>query len=274
MIELMYSHRPYPYSFLLAIFLIAPAFAWGGDGHQIVCLVAEAGLNKDAKAMITSLLDGAGISDAEIANWADQIRQDRPETGPWHYVNISISSKGFEATHDSNNGNNVVDKVAELAKVVADKSQPKLKRAEALKFLVHLVGDIHQPMHCGDRNDRGGNTRLVFFLEQPEAESLHRVWDSEILWHHKGPMRVADYADKLVANIDKNKSAKWTSGTPIDWANESMALSRDVAYANVPADGRPPKLDQAYVDKAADTVDEQLTKAGVRLAALLNRAAR
>lgn len=262
-------------AFLASILVCVPVFAWGGDGHQLICLIAEQGLSKEADAMIHDLLgNDADISDAEIASWADEHRREARKTAPWHYVNIPIDSNGYDPKRDGNNGNNVVDKVIEFQKLLADRSKPKEQRAEALKYLVHLVGDIHQPLHCGDRGDRGGNARLVFFLDLQTAQALHKVWDSTILLNRKGRTRVAEYADKLLDKISKGDSEKWAKGTPIDWANESVKLSRDVVYADVPADGPPPKLNQDYVDRAGEAIDLQLEKAGVRLAELLNRAAR
>jgi hypothetical protein len=98
-----------------------------------------------------------GISDAEIANWADQIRRERQSTAPWHFVDIPTTQPSFDEQRDGNHGNNVVHKLREFEKVLADKSKPKEQRAEALKFVVHFAGDIHQPLHCAERDhDRGG----------------------------------------------------------------------------------------------------------------------
>ena len=99
------------------------------------------------------------------------------------------------------------------------------------------------------------------------------MWDSTILLKRKGRAPIADHADKLLAKISKKDAEAWAKGSPVDWANESVKVSRDVVYAGVPADGDPPKLDQKYVDRAGEAIDLQLEKAGVRLAAILNRIA-
>src|SRR5262245_32743310 len=181
----------------LVLILLMPtlALAWGGDGHQIVGLIAENRLTPEAKAAIHGLLgEGADISDADVANWADEVRRDRTETGPWHYVNIPTSQPAYDAARDGKDGSNGIEKNSAFERILSDKNSPRDDRVEALKFLVHFVGDIHQPLHCADRNgDRGGNARLVFFLDEPMATNLHHCWDTSILLHHKGAMRVIDY---------------------------------------------------------------------------------
>lgn len=249
------------------------AYAWGGDGHQIICLIAEDHLTPKASAAIHDLLGrDVNISDAQIANWADQIRDDRKETGPWHYVDIPIDARGFDEKRDGDNGNNVIDKTEEFEKVLANKSAPKAQRAEALKFVVHFIGDAHQPLHCAERNnDKGGNTRLVFFLDQKKAVNLHQCWDTLIILQQKGTMKIADFADGLNSRITKSEITRWSAGAPLDWANESHLVAREKVYAGVPAEGRPPKIDQRYVDRSEQVIDEQLEKAGIRLAWTLNR---
>jgi hypothetical protein len=263
---------------LLAFTLISSpvAFAWGGDGHQIVALIAEERLTPAAQSGIHELLGkDTDISDAEIASWADNIRREKRRTAPWHYVNIPTIQPSFDKKRDGKDGENIIDKISEFEKVLADKTESKEKRAEALKFIVHFVGDVHQPLHCADRNgDKGGNGRLVFFLERQKAVSLHQCWDSLILLNRKGKIRVADYAESLNSKISTTQAEKWSKASPEDWANESHRVAIESVYAEVPADGPPPKLTPEYLDKSSRAIDEQLEKAGVRLAEVLNRALR
>lgn len=257
---------------LIVLVLPSISHAWGGDGHQIICLIAEDRLSPTAKAGIHELLGkDVNISDADIASWADQVRRERRETASWHYVDIPVEATEFGEARDGRQGNNVIDKINDFRALLKDPKAPKHDRAEALKFLVHFVGDLHQPLHCADRNnDKGGNARLVFFLDRPRAVNLHTVWDTTILLDRKGTARVADYADKLNARITPEQAAEWSKGTSADWANESHALAVTVVYADVPADGPPPKLDQEYVKTAGTVIDRQLQRAGVRLATILN----
>lgn len=256
---------------LLVLLLPSVTWAWGGDGHQIICLIAEDRLTPAAKAGIRDLLGAANISDAEVASWADEVRRQRSKTAPWHYVNIPFDAAGFDAARDGHGGNNVVDKINDFKAVLKDPKASKTDRVEALKFLVHFVGDLHQPLHCVDRNgDKGGNGRLVFFLDQGRAVNLHKVWDTVILLNHKGTTRNVDYAEKLNAEITPEEAADWAKGTTAEWANESHAIAVRIVYRGVPAEGPPPKLDQKYVDTAGTVIDGQLQVAGVRLAAILN----
>jgi hypothetical protein len=248
-------------SFVVLHYCDASALGWGGDGHQIISLIAETRLTPQAQAAIHDLLDGADISDAEICSWADEIRRQRRDTAPWHYVNIPIEADGFDPERDGNGGNNVIYRVEYFEKVLADPQADKATRAEALKFLVHFVADLHQPLHCADRNgDKGGNTRLVFFLERRRAVNLHQTWDTLILLNIKGRTRVADYADGLTANLQEVDVAKWSQGRPIDWGNESHRLCAEYVYAGIPADGDPPRIDGRYIDRAAPVIDRQLAR--------------
>lgn len=186
-------------------------------------------------------------------------------------MDIPVDASGFDEQRDGKHGNNVIDKIDQFERVLLDHNVSREKRAEALKFLVHFVGDLHQPLHCADRNDKGGNSRIVFFLDQPRGLNLHSVWDTTILLHRKGRMRALQYAMALNRKISKEQAKQWQQGTVEDWANESHAVAVNVAYKGVPADGRPPRLDEVYVERAGDAIDQQLQKGGVRLAMLLNR---
>jgi len=268
-------HRPIPISAFVAALLltVSQLFAWGGEGHQVVALIAEERLTEKAQSAIHELLgDDVNISDAEIASWADQIKRERRRTSPWHYVNIPFDSEGLDLKRDGSDGNNIVDRIESFQKLLADTSKPKEARVEALKFLVHLVGDIHQPLHCIDRaGDKGGNGRLCFLVEvKGKATNLHSVWDTALLRRYIGRTPIADYADKLNTDIDDRKAKDFTNGDVVAWANESWKTANEHVYPGVPADGPPPVLGQKYVDDARVVVEEQLKRGGVRLAVILN----
>jgi hypothetical protein len=160
-----------------------------------------------------------------------------------------------------------------LPAILADKSQPKEKRAEALKWVVHLAGDIHQPLHCADRHgDKGGNTRLVFYPGHRTAVNLHTVWDTWLVRDLVARRRIADVADALNKRIAANQRKEWASGTPETWANESHGVAVAKVYADVPEGGDPPRLGGDYVESKTPIVAEQIERAGVRLAAVLNSA--
>ena len=178
--------------------------------------------------------------------------------------------KGFDRDRDGRKGDNVIDAIEREAKVLADKAQPREKRVEALKFVVHLVADLHQPLHCADRNgDKGGNGRLVFFLDRKKADSLHYVWDTALVREMIGERPVAQAQSKAISAKQRTEGA---AGAPEQWANVSHQVAVENVYATVPADGPPPKLTKADVAKATPVVTEQIERAGVRLAMVLNTA--
>jgi hypothetical protein len=144
-----------------------------------------------AKAGIHNLLGDDHISDAAVASGADNVRREREETRPWHYVDVPVEAKGFEEQRDGRHGNNVIDQIDHFAKVLAERKASRADRVDALKFLVHFVGDLHQPLHCAERNqDKGGNGRLVFFLNQQRAINLHSVWDTSAAHPRYGYRRI------------------------------------------------------------------------------------
>jgi hypothetical protein len=228
-------------SLVLPLCFVPRASAWNGEAHQLVAWIAEARLSEKAKVGVKELLDDADLSDAEVVSWADQIRRERNETAPWHYVSIPIDSEGYDPKRDGNSGDNVIDAIDRFTKVLANKQAPKEERVEALKFVVHFIGDLHQPLHCANRNgDKGGNGRLVFFPGRKKAVSLHLVWDTLILPRSKGKQSVAEYGDALTGRITAKQTKAWAAGTPQAWAAESWEVARDVVYRDVPADGNPP----------------------------------
>jgi hypothetical protein len=257
---------------LLVMFTVLPsgaALGWGSDGHEIIAHIAESRLTPRARAAVGALLDGQSLADA--STWADDVREERAHTAPWHYVNIPYEMRKFDRGRDGKNGNNVVDQCIAHAKVLDDRRALRQRKVESLKFLVHFVGDLHQPLHCAERNeDRGGNFRLVFFPGQRQALNLHRVWDVSILGLSLNKSSTRDYADELHARLTRKIERAYSRGDPVGWANESHALAVRIAYAGIPADGPPPTIDDAYLRAAQPVVDEQLLKAGVRLANVLN----
>lgn len=267
--------RLYMLSALLLMTLVTRVDAWGGEGHQVVALIAEERITPTTEKAIHELLGkDVNISDAEIASWADQIKRERRNTAPWHYVNIPYDSKGYDIERDGKHGNNLIERIDAFKVILADKSKSKEDRAEALKFLVHLVGDLHQPLHCIERNnDKGGNARLCFLLEEKgKATNLHTVWDTTLLRKYVAKTRIADYSDKLNKQIDDAAAKNWRAGDTVTWANESWKVGVDHVYKGVPVDGAPPILGQKYVDDARLIVETQLERGGVRLAKILNEA--
>lgn len=251
---------------LISLALITlPAFAWGPEGHALVARIAEAQLTPEVRARVIEIL-GPGKSMASVASWADEIRRSRPESGPWHYVDIPLKSAHIDLARDCAKQGCVVVKIAELRRLVHDPATPVEQRREALMFLIHFIGDMHQPLHCEDNNDKGGNGVQVQFFGR--RTNLHSVWDSGLL------TRIGA-EDQLLPALSRESAAharKYGKGTATKWAEESHKTARKVAYGKLPqtAPGSPVTIDAAY-EKAADpVVRHQIELAGARLAKVLN----
>jgi len=255
---------------VLLSLLPARAIAWGSEGHRIIAEIAEQYLEPETVRQVHALLDIENATTlADVANWADQIRPQHRETSPWHFVDIPIRAPGYDATRDCAGGNCVVVKIDQFIAELRDRTAPPQQRLEALKFVVHFVGDLHQPLHASDNDDRGGNEVRVTFADH--RTNLHAVWDAGIL----APAVQCDergYALDLAHEITPEKITAWQAGSTIDWGNESHAVAVAAIYGRLPHDAG--TLPASYESAALPIANEQLERAGVRLAFALNRALR
>jgi hypothetical protein len=246
------------------------AFAWGTEGHSLVARLAAAHLTPQAAAKIQEIL-GPNTTLASISSWADQVRNSRRETGPWHYVDIPINQRHLDMTRDCPKGDCVLVKIEDFKKVLADSSAKPEQRKEALMFLVHFIGDMHQPLHCADNKDKGGNdVRLDLFGRN---SNLHSVWDSGLL----GRMGTEDVLfAKLSKDLSNGRARKWGKGSVEDWAEQSHKAAQKVVYGKLPKAGAsgPAPVSAAYEKEADPLIEQQIERAGARLAATLNAALR
>ncbi len=260
--------------------------AWGRVGHQVVALIAEQQLAPGTREKVAALLAPDGIPDlATASTWADVIVSKRPETGPWHYVDIPVTEQAYAAARDCPNEACVVAQIGRWRGVLRAPAAAPAERAEALKFLVHFVADIHQPLHaacmtlpplrrprkpvamCGGLpdSDRGGNEIKVRFGDL--GINLHQVWDTELLYELRGSVQAV--AGRLVSEITEPQRQAWQTGSAEDWANESHRLAQQVAYGLLPKDKRI-VIPFRYETEARMTIELQLKRAGLRLARVLN----
>ena len=167
--------------FALALFAApSPCLAWGAEGHRIVAAIAADELTPAARQEVEELLGGdASVAMVQASTWADEIRPKRPDTAPWHFVDIPIQSNGYDPGRDCPADDCVVGQIDRDARIVADRQLAAPIRAEALRFLIHFVGDLHQPLHAADNDDRGGN-RLRVVLRQHRT-NMHAVWDVDVV---------------------------------------------------------------------------------------------
>ncbi len=262
--------------------------AWGPEGHAIVADIAQQHLTPAASAEVISLLKQEDLSRLdEISSWSDANRKEFPHTGSWHYVDIPLQAEDYVAARDCHQGNCVVSRLDHYANVLADKSAAPQARLEALKWVVHLVGDIHQPLHAEDNDDKGGNTVQVQFFGR--GTNLHSLWDGRIIRKvldlQPGPNYTFDHAivqadammlDRDITDFQRKAWAPSTSlsslgDDAIVWANESHLLAQKVAYTDL-AKPSGEAWSQRYQAKAWPVVKTRLEQAGVRLAAVVNEA--
>jgi nuclease S1 len=243
-----------------------PGRAWGPDGHRVVAVIAQMNLTRQARERVNALL-GPYNSLGAISSWADDTRDDFPDTAPWHYIDIPLAAHTIDMATECPQGNCVIAQIERFDRMLKDPHSSDTDRRMALRFLVHFVGDLHQPLHCEDNHDKGGNLVQVTLLGRPS--NLHSVWDSGILYQIKPYGN--ELAQQLDARIPPAERKQWEQGTVEDWALESHRLARDMAYKLLPP-GPNPDLGQTYLDAAIPLVETQLEKAGIRLAYLLNQA--
>lgn len=244
----------------------AEAAAWGAHGHKVVARIAESTMSPAARGKAAALLDGGSIVD--VASWADSVRRDRKETAPLHYVNFDADATAPTPTDLADADGNVYVGILGYSDRLADATLPPEDRAEALKFLVHFVGDLHQPLHCGRGDDLGGNKVRVKF--RGENYNLHSTWDSAILGIV--PDTDEQRAARLLAQADPADRVRIRSSFDVTaWIAESRAIVSERAY-DLPqaAPDAEPDLGDAYAAENLPVAERRLLQAGIRLGALLD----
>ena len=245
---------------LILIFLVVNAqssAAWGPQGHHVIGLIADSHLQPKVKELILKKFNINSLAD--VAIWADRTREKRKEENPWHYTNIEEGQWTYDAERDCLGGACVTEKIHKFSGILGDRSASLSQRKDALKYLVHFIGDVHQPLHLGNKKDRGGGT--LRFPYRGEVASLHYLWDGRLIdWGD-----LLKYAGRLNAKIPEGEVSIWGSSTVSDWANESRSLALKVAY-NIEKEG----LTKPYIERGREVINLRLTQAGVRLAHTLN----
>lgn len=244
----------------LGLLLAGEAFAWGQKGHDVTAYVAEKHLTKRAAQRIATVL--GGYSPVYFSNWLDSASH-TPEyayTKTWHYLNVD-EGETLESMPKNPDGD-VLKAVTELVERLKSEALTPSEETLCLKMLIHLVGDMHCPMHAGHLSDLGGNRVPVIYFG--EAMNLHSVWDTSLVesahrWSYTEWQREID-------RLSKEDAAKVASGDPADWMQETLELCSEV-YASTP-EGT--KISYDYVSKYAPVIERQFLRGGLRLARLLN----
>ena len=270
---------------------------WGEEGHEIVALIALHYLDPGVRERAQALLAGdtsALTSDTSIVNeslWADHYRDSDRDgarihyeaTRQWHYVDIELDAPDLTqacfgrprwvAGTPASLGppaDCIVDKLEQFEAELKDVHTGLAERRLALQFVLHLVGDVHQPLHASDAHDQGGNQEQVQADGQSPG-SLHRYWDVEFVRALGADPQLV--ADSLIAQIGPQEVRSCQSGTAADWARESYTVGKQISFGRLPSSVAPHRyqLSADYVHAAVDAVRLQLKRAGLRLACVLNR---
>ena len=293
-------------------------WAWGCKGHQTVALIAEKYLTSEAAKMAERLLSespvdpqlsrycGSAVRDAmaEASTWADDVRRER-KNGPWHYIDIPRGAKRGPLEPYCGEQGCVTKAIAEQLVILKDKGAGGTKRAEALRYIIHFVGDLHQPLHATTNADEGGNCVPVKYLRRTPHEhnhsfspNLHGLWDTAIPERDMEGADPAEYADTLEEMYAAEMTRWQKAGTNLDdWAWESHDLAENAAYgALTPKIAIEPHVavasctddhdigerllrqhitaGETYQEEAAKVIERRITQAGLRLAMILNEAAK
>jgi S1/P1 Nuclease len=300
--------------FTIILFTASPAFGWWCEGHQVVGLIASKHLSANAQAAVTKLLkenpDGVLPSCknapddilAIASTWADDVKRSA-KTGTWHYMDIPLGLKKgdpeayCEAIGPSVNGGDrpgcILSALRYAVNVLHSDKETDSEKATALRYLIHLVGDLHQPLHTTSNNDQGGNCTPVQFFDEPKIANLHSVWDGMIFNRNLAARNQT--LPEFAASLDQRFESKrkgWVKNSPEfdKWAWEGHTLAMNIVYPKL--DPKPPvetydpkpvcsveretfgalhiKAADSYETAAAPIVEEQLAKAGYRLAEILN----
>lgn len=317
----MSSNRAISYVTFLIVFISAapPAHAWGCRGHETIATLAERHLTPEARQALLALLTANPIDPQlkrycgqrgldpfiDASTWADDERAVEAATAPWHFIDIPLSATNPALIKSfCGSGGCVIQAISEQLAILSDKTAPGAKRAAALRYIIHFVGDLHQPLHDVSNADRGGNCVPVqYFRRKPRAKNnnytpnLHQLWDTAILERDMEGADAAEFADELETQFAGSFSSWQQGGMQIEaWAWEGHQLARDTVYGalgttipkepevtvNSCADDNnigQRLLQQhivvgaAYQDQAAAVIEQRLAQAGIRLAMLLNAAA-
>ena len=254
-----------PFILLLAGMILCmncmPVFGWGAKGHYIVADIAEKHLNRKAKKEVRKLLGGHTM--VYYSTWMDDIRGDTTYAfvTTWHYANVD---EGFTyATMKKEPNGDVITATILSINQLKNKSLPDSVRSMYLKFLIHLIADMHCPMHAGRLSDRGGNGFPVKW--KTTNTNLHSVWDNSVLEDARSWTSI-EWSTYIDVAMKKKQRQAIQSGTPLDWFEDTVAYAKDI-YENTKQNET---LTYLYARKYTPLLEDQFLKAGYRLAGLLN----
>lgn len=268
----------------LTLFQPAPARAWGFYAHGVTADIAMANSSPDVQRKVRQLMRAQAqlatpqcpiTTVEELATWADCVRREGWRwgyTAAWHYRTAPICD-AYDARANCSGGNCVNAQITRNLRLLADENLPDAIRLQALAFLVHFVGDIHQPLHSGDEHDRGGNGRRADYGDTPGL-NLHWIWDGPL-----AERAVTSGPDPVIRKYDAAERADLGGGMADDWGRESWQIARDflypTAFDRIPCEGDLPeatKLSQEDIAAAVPIARRRVQQAGIRIAEMLELA--
>lgn len=249
---------------IICIYLPFASMAWGLEGHRIVGQIADSYLTKTAKKNIAKILGSESI--AMASNWADFIKSDPSFNymSSWHYINLDpgMSKDAVDEYLAKDTATDAYTKINFLTEQLKDKNLPQDKKVLYLRVLIHLAGDVHQPMHTGRLDDLGGNKIKVFWFN--DQKNLHQIWDDQLILFQQ--LSYTEYA-AAINHPSKEEVTAWEAQPVSDWIYQSYQLAEKI-YSDVKPDQR---LDYKYNFNYLDILNHQLLTGGVHLAGLLNK---
>jgi hypothetical protein len=271
---------------LALVFAASPASAWWEYGHETVATIASLNVKPSTRREIGRLLGRSATLDTptcaartieQASYWPDCIKQLKDRfsyASPWHYQNVNIC-KAFDQKAACADGNCVSAQIDRNARLLADRSLPDRERLTALAFLIHFMGDLHMPLHAGDKGDLGGN-RFKASYGAIKGRNLHSIWDGYLA--DRGISEPPGDARGILATLLPSERAQMKAGKTEDWARESWAAAREFAYGSVMQDpcaampATEPVIDEATTRRLIPVVRTQIARGGLRLARMLDEA--
>jgi S1/P1 Nuclease len=254
-------------SICVLLFTAVILISWGVTGHRSIGKIAENHLTPLAKAGVRALLGNETLAD--VSTWPDEVRS-QPEyrhTAPWHYLNLplGLSYADFQTRVQGITQENVYSALLKQEQVLGSSTSSRQEKIEALKYIVHFVGDLHQPMHVSREEDKGGNTIQVNY--EGQGTNLHALWDSKLI-DHQG-LTYEQMAEKYDQGVSAAQVKAWQSDPLIKWIWESYEISSKL-YAEIDALNNR-TIDDSYYQAHIGIIRERIEEAGVRLAGVLNQ---
>ena len=248
----------------VAFVISSASWGWGQTGHRITGEIAQSRVNGKTAAELELILGKQGL--AEMSTWPDEQRSNpepfwQKDANPLHYVTLPADKKSSELVSPAEG--DALRALARFAAIVRDRKKPREERALALRFIIHVIGDLHQPLQVGNGTDRGGNdVKVMWFGDQ---SNLHSVWDSGMI--DRQGLSFTEYTDRLERRLTAEQTISWYDARPQTWIGESATLRNGLYPA---ASEQPAALGYAYQFQHLPTVETRLAQSGIRIAAYLD----